>query len=146
MTIDAPMEAAEFAAIGAALYGPEWRPSAARLLDCGLSSVKRWANGAYRVPMGVALQMRAAAAGMAAARNLRAIVDAIDIESANGRVAQIRLSEKKGNPIQPLANDIVIAATERVGRRAQFERIETAAETPEERALEAALGRLGSRA
>ena len=145
-SLTAPMEAAEFASIGKSLYGPEWKPHAARLLGCGLSSVKRWASAAYRVPPGVALQMRVAAAGVAAVRALPAIVNVIDTTAKDGRVADLALSERVGDDGQALANDMLIAAVARVGRRAKFKRETTTADTPEDRALEAALGRPGSRA
>ena len=145
-SLTAPMEAAEFASIGESLWGPEWKPHAARLLGCNLSSVKRWATGAYRVPPGVALQRRVAVAGVTAVRALPAILDVIDTTAKNGSVADLALSEKVGDDGQALANDMLIAAVARIGRRAKFKRETTTADTPEDRALEAALARPGSRA
>ncbi len=149
----AQMAADEFAALGARVWGPEWKPAAARLFDCSLGSVKRWASGAYRVPPRVALQLRMVGACTAAQNALPMLLHALDeLPGANmsGGI-KIVLSQKSGDAAQALANDIAIATIQRAGilpagSPVEFQRVETAAETPEERALEAALGRQGSRA
>jgi hypothetical protein len=140
------MEAAEFASIGQALWGTEWRPHAARLLDVALRTVRRWEAAEQRVPQGAALQIRTAAASVAVARSLPLVLSKIDEADDSGRDVEIALSEKPGDAAQALMNDMLIAAVKRAGRIAKFKRVATAAETPEDRAIEAALGRPGSRA
>ncbi len=139
----APMAASEFSAIGAAIWGPEWRPHAHRLLGKHIRTIRRWEAGDQAVPPGAALQMRVALAGNAVARSLPIVIEAIDREAAAGRVAEIRLAA--GNEAQDLRNEMMVAVVYRAGRVANFKRVEASAEAPADRALEAALGRPGSR-
>ena len=44
------MTPALFSKIGEALYGPSWRAALADKLGVSEKSVRRWANGIYRIP------------------------------------------------------------------------------------------------
>jgi len=63
-----------------------------------------------------------------------------------GKPVLFRFSQFPGDPIQALANDVAMAIAARAGIAVKFEIVETSAATPEDRALEAALGAKGSRA
>jgi hypothetical protein len=144
--LEAPMASDELAVIGEGFGGPEWKPSVARLLGVNVRTIKRWAAGENPVPPGAALQLRLAVCAQSAVRATAVVVAQIDADIAAGARPGIALSERPGDATQRVMNDLLIAMVRAAGRDAKFRRVATAADAPADRALEAALGRPGSRA
>lgn len=42
-----------FRAIGAALYGPQWQGEMARQLNVNPTTLQRWVNGRFAIPLGI---------------------------------------------------------------------------------------------
>jgi hypothetical protein len=52
------MTAPELCAAGELLFGTDWRPPMAKLLNVNLRTLQRWANGQNEIPDGIAVMVR----------------------------------------------------------------------------------------
>jgi len=83
--IDAPMDAAEFSAAAEMLFGADWKPRVAVLLDVSERSVKRWAAGKWNdIPASIGLAMRLHLASQRAVLAALKAYDACQRERAAG--------------------------------------------------------------
>lgn len=147
--INAPMKADEFSAIGSILFGNAWKPEFARWIDVNARTIKRYAAGEEEIPLGVAQHVRLLAVMRAASNGVPQIQKLIrDYPPPPVGHAEpvIALSEKPNDAFQRATNDVLIALIQATGMRVQFDRVATTAATTEERAIEAAIGKVAGSA